>query len=77
QLTASMNVEVLQLRRARKQQQEQIQRVQNEVLAELTPEDVFKRRLDQEEFNTPAEQQRKERLMTLFNQTVLQVTNED
>lgn len=77
QLTASMNVEVLQLRRARKQQQQQIQRVQNEVLAELTPEDVFKRRLEQEEFNTTEEEQRKERLITLFNQTVLQVTNED
>jgi exonuclease SbcD len=77
QITASMNVEVLQLRRARKQQQQQIERVQNEVLAELTPEDVFKRRLDQEEFNTPEEQERKERLMTLFNQTVLQVTDEN
>ena len=77
QLTATMNVEVLQLRRARKQQQQQIERIDKEVLAELTPEDVFERRLAQEEFNTEIEQQRKQRLLTLFNQTVLQVNDED
>lgn len=76
-ITTPMNVEVLQLRRARKQQQQQIERSDNEVLAELTPIDVFKRRLDQEMFNSPEEQQRKERLLTLFNQTVEQVTNEN
>ncbi len=77
QLTATMNVEILQLRRARKQQQQQIERIDKEVLAELTPEDVFERRLAQEEFNTEIEQQRKLRLITLFNQTVLQVNDED
>jgi len=77
QLTAAMNVEVLQLRRARKQQQQQIERIDKEVLAELTPEDVFERRLAQEEFNTEIEKQRKQRLLTLFNQTVLQVNDED
>ena len=77
QLTVTMNVEVLQLRRARKQQQQQIERIDKEVLAELTPVDVFERRLAQEEFNTEIEQQRKQRLLTLFNQTVLQVNDED
>lgn len=77
QLTAAMNVEILQLRRARKQQQQQIERIKKEVLAELTPEDVFKRRLEQEIFDTPAEEQRKKRLLALFNQTVAQVNNED
>tara|TARA_B110000008_G_scaffold68849_1_gene69699 strand:- start:17207 stop:18457 length:1251 start_codon:yes stop_codon:yes gene_type:complete len=77
QITATMNVEVLQLRRSRKQQQQQIERVHNEVLAELTPEDVFKRRLEQEEFSTPDEQQRKQRLLTLFNQIAEQVNSEN
>ena len=77
QLTVTMNVEFLQLRRARKQQQQQIERIDKEVLAELTPVDVFERRLAQEEFNTEIEQQRKQRLLTLFNQTVLQVNDED
>ncbi|OUS40148.1 exonuclease subunit SbcD [Oleispira antarctica] len=77
QISAKMNVEILQLRRARKQQQQQIERTNNEVLAELTPEDVFKRRLEQEDFNTPSEEQRKQRLMALFNKTVSQVTDEN
>ena len=77
QISVKMNVEILQLRRARKQQQQQIERTNNEVLAELTPEDVFKRRLEQEDFNTPSEEQRKQRLMALFNKTVSQVTDEN
>ena len=40
-LTADMNVEILQLRRARKQQQQRIEREDKELLAELSPEDVF------------------------------------
>ena len=52
-------------------------KIDKEVLAELTPKDVFLRRLAQEEFNTEIEKQRKQRLLSLFNQTVEQVNNED
>jgi exonuclease SbcD len=76
-LTQDINVEVLQLRRARKQLQQQIERVDKEVLAELVPGDVFERRLEQEEFITPENLERKERLRTLFNQTLLQVKDEN
>jgi exonuclease SbcD len=76
-LTQDMNVEVLQLRRARKQLQQQIERIDKEVLAELIPADVFERRLKQEEFVTAEDLERKERLRTLFNQTLLQVKDEN
>lgn len=77
QLTKDLNVEVLQLRRARQKQQAQIERIDKEVLAELVPGDVFERRLEQEEFITEEDQQRKVRLRTLFNQTLVQVNDEN
>lgn len=77
QLTKDLNVEVLQLRRARPKRQPQIERIDKEVLAELVPGDVFERRLEQEEFITEEDQQRKERLRTLFNQTLVQVNDEN
>lgn len=77
QLTKNLNVEVLQLRRARPKRQQQIERIDKEVLAELVPGDVFERRLEQEEFITEEDQQRKERLRTLFNQTLVQVNDEN
>ena len=76
-LTQDMNVEVLQLRRARKQLQQQIERIDKEILAELVPNDVFERRLEQEEFITIEDKKRKERLRILFNQTLLQVKDEN
>lgn len=76
-LTQDMNVEVLQLRRARKQLQQQIERTDKEVLAELVPGDVFERRLEQEEFITDEDQERKARLRILFKQTLLQVNDEN
>jgi exonuclease SbcD len=76
-LTKDLNVEVLQLRRARQQLQPSIERIDKEVLAELVPSDVFERRLEQEEFITAEDQQRKERLRTLFSQTLVQVNDEN
>lgn len=75
-LTADMNVEVLQLRRARKQQQQRIEREDKELLDELTPEDVFERRLASEQFETEDEKQRLIRLKTAFTTIVNELETE-
>ena len=67
-LTADLNVEVLQLRRTRSNRQQQIARDEQETLAELTAHEVFERRLAQESFETPQEQQRLGRIRQTFNQ---------
>jgi len=74
--TESMNVEVLTLRRARKQQQIRIERDDKEVLAELSPEDVFDRRLASESFISDSEQKRLKRLKTSFTQIVAELEAE-
>lgn len=65
-LTADMNVEILQLRRARKQQQQRIEREDKELLDELTPDDVFERRLASEQFTTDEDKKRRARLKEHF-----------
>ena len=69
-LTVDMNVEILQLRRARKQHQQRIEREDKELLAELTPQDVFERRLACEIFETDNEKERLSRLKTAFTNIV-------
>lgn len=75
-LTADMNVEILQLRRARKQQQQRIEREDKELLAELTPEDVFERRLASEIFESDEEKTRLKRLKTAFTSIVHELETE-
>ncbi|MBQ0732194.1 MAG: exonuclease subunit SbcD [Oleispira antarctica] len=75
-LTADMHVEILQLRRARKQQQQRIEREDKELLAELTPEDVFERRLATEQFETDEEKERLIRLKTAFTSIVNELETE-
>ena len=75
-LTADMNVEILQLRRARKQQQQQIEREDKELLAELTPEDVFERRLASEVFESDEEKARLTRLKSAFTAIVHELETE-
>jgi exonuclease SbcD len=75
-LTASMNVEILQLRRAKKQQQKRIEGDNKEVLAELSPMDVFERRLALEEFITADDQSRLKRLRQTFEKTVADIEQE-
>ncbi|SFC72087.1 exonuclease subunit SbcD [Pseudoalteromonas denitrificans] len=72
-LTADLHVEVLQLRRARTNRQVSIQRQQKEVLAELSPMDVFERRLSQEVFDTQDEQEKAIRITETFKAIVLDV----
>lgn len=80
-ITEGMNVEVLQLRRAKKQQQKRIEGDKKEVLAELSPIDVFERRLALEEFITETEKERVLRLRDMFKQTAaaieLELNDED
>lgn len=75
-LTADMNVEILQLRRARKQQQQRIEREDKELLAELSPTDVFERRLALEEFTSDEDQSRLQRLRTRFSHIVDELQTE-
>jgi len=76
QLTESMNVEVLQLRRARKLQQIRIEREDKEILAELSPGDVFERRLASETFATEDEKKRLQRLRESFKKIVVELKAE-
>lgn len=74
-LTQDLPVEVVILRRARKQIQGQSQTLANETLSELTVEDVFLRRLAQESLEDP---EREQRLFQLFQQSydALQLSKE-
>lgn len=75
-LTEKMNVEILQLRRAKKQRRERIESDSKEILAELNPVDVFERRLALEVFATDAEQEQLARLRQLFEKTVAAIDSE-
>lgn len=67
-MTEAMNVEVLQLKRARSGRTVRTEQREKETLAELTVEDVFERRLALESFESEAEQQRLARLRQSFKQ---------
>ena len=73
QLTETLPVEVVLLRRSREQRERVITRQHNETLSELSVEDVFARRLAQEE----ASPERLERASLLFNQTLEAVRHEE
>ena len=72
-ITADLNVEVLQLRRARTGKQVRIEQQEKETLAELTVEDVFERRLALAVFEGDAEVQRRDRIIEDFRKIVEEV----
>ncbi len=72
-LTEDLNVEVLQLQRARTQKSQALTQEAKETLAELTPQDVFQKRLDLEVFDGEVEEARKARIQTQFAQIVAEV----
>ncbi len=76
-LTDDLNVEVLQLRRARGQQQKSLVSERKETLSELTPFDVFNKRLDLETFSTDEEVERLDRIKTQFKQIVEEMDQEE
>ncbi len=69
-------VEVLQLRRARQAKTQALQQQQKETLAELTPLDVFEKRLAQEVFESDIELKRCERITQQFRSIVEEVRDE-
>lgn len=70
QITAELPVEILLLRRERKNKQATLLNEEKETLNELSVEDVFARRLDEETWETDEYKQRVERLKTRFKQIV-------
>ncbi len=77
QLTQDLNVEVLQLCRSRNRAEQVLVSEKAETLAELTPLDVFSKRLEQELFDTKEEQLLVERVTTRFKQILSEVEHQD
>jgi exonuclease SbcD len=75
QMVAELPVEVLLLRRGRKNKQPAIANEEKETLNELSIEDVFARRLNEEVWETEEDQQRVERLKISFKQVVDELKN--
>lgn len=74
-MTEELNVEVLQLRRSRNKAQQALTQVERETLAELTPHDVFTKRLELEKFEGEAEQARLGRIQQQFRQILSEIEN--
>src|SRR5690606_39666364 len=72
-MTEELPVEVLLLRRARAGQQSALFGEARETLSELSIQDVFERRLEQETWETDEEQQRAARLRQSFYQVVAEL----
>ncbi|WP_040890348.1 exonuclease subunit SbcD [Vibrio ezurae] len=75
-LIGDRNIEVLQLRRSRVQKQRTLSQQSVETLSELTPMDVFEKRLAIEEFDGEHDQARAKRITTKFQQIALEVQQE-
>lgn len=75
-LTDGYNVEVLQLRRLRSTRSQALSQTSNETLSELSPFDVFEKRLQLEVFEGDADIARKERMVKQFRQIVENVEHE-
>lgn len=77
QMVEDTTIEVLQLRRSRGSYSASLKQANNETLAELTPFDVFSKRLDLEEFEGEAEQQRRTRITQTFQQIVSDIEDQE
>jgi DNA repair protein SbcD/Mre11 len=66
-------LEVLQLKRARTARSAQIERIDNEILAELSVTEVFERRLAQEEWSRDDQLQKRDRIQAQFQQVLARV----
>ncbi|PHX04964.1 exonuclease subunit SbcD [Vibrio splendidus] len=73
-LTEGLNVEVLQLRRARERRNQALEQESVETLSELSPMDVFTKRIALEEFETDSEKARLERMTVKFKQVMVEVS---
>ena len=72
-----VNVEVLQLRRVRNKQRQMLSQQQTETLAELTPTEVFEKRLEMESFDTEEATARAERIRARFAQILSEVEHQE
>ncbi|MFD2817668.1 exonuclease subunit SbcD [Paraglaciecola chathamensis] len=72
-LTEGRNVEVLQLRRTRTRASQGLNQINNETLAELTPFEVFEKRLELENFEGQEAQQRLTQIRQTFSEIVEEV----
>ncbi|MDY6927720.1 MAG: exonuclease subunit SbcD [Pseudomonadota bacterium] len=72
-----VNVEVLQLRRVRNKQRQMLSQQQTETLAELTPTEVFEKRLEMEHFDTDDAIARAERIRGHFAQILSEVEHQE
>ncbi|WP_086980997.1 exonuclease subunit SbcD [Vibrio aphrogenes] len=75
-ITEGYNVEVLQLRRSRTQQSQSLTQQSKETLAELTPYEVFNKRLSIEHFEGEQAELRKQRISEQFQQIVMKLEND-
>lgn len=75
-LTEDFPVDVLLVRRAKKERARILEQVNTRTLSELTAEDVFSARLALESWDTEALQSREARLKVLFEKTLQQVQSE-
>jgi exonuclease SbcD len=74
-LTQELNVEVLQLRRAREKRNQTLNQESAETLSELSPMDVFEKRIALEDFETESEKARLERMTVTFKQVMTEVND--
>ncbi|QHJ13227.1 Nuclease SbcCD subunit D [Paraglaciecola mesophila] len=76
-LTEGRNVEVLQLSRTRTRTSQGLNQINNETLAELTPFDVFEKRLELENFEGQEAQQRLIHIRQTFSEIVEEVRHKE
>ncbi|NVK56616.1 MAG: exonuclease subunit SbcD [Alteromonadaceae bacterium] len=76
-ITEGMNVEVLQLRRVRNKQRQLLSQQQKETLAELSPAEVFEKRLEMESFDTEDDKTRAQRIRQRFTQILSEVEHQE
>jgi exonuclease SbcD len=74
-LTQDVNVEVLQLRRAREKRNQILNQESTETLSELSPMEVFEKRIALEDFESDTEKARLERMTVTFKQVMTEVTD--
>lgn len=75
-MVEGLNVDILQLRRARNPQRQALTQQQKETLSELKPEDVFEKRLQLERFDSEEEQARLKRVRQRFEQILSEVQHQ-
>ena len=76
-MTKDLNVEVLQLRRSRNRQQQSLAQRDQESLSELSPFEVFEKRIALETFEGQEEQARLQRIQVEFKKIVAEVVHQE